>query len=599
MQLEQRLRKAVMVRDAYPDFAPFLEDAMKELGFSTTWMQKDIAEFMDTDEYCMVQAQRGEAKSTIACIRALHRIVRNPQTRVLLISGSGAKAIENAQLIYGLLMRWPLLDYLRPERSAGDRDAVGSFDVHWSLKGIDKSASCTCLGITSSLQGYRADLLIADDIETNRNSLTAVQRETLLTLSKEFTSIVADSSGQILYLGTPQTKDSIYNTLPLRGFNVRIWPGRFPQASDMAKYGSLLAPSIAERMELLGDRCLTGGGLSGTRGWPTDPERMPEHELQAKELDQGPETFELQFMLNTNLSDALRQQLRIRDLIILDSAHDRAPETVEWSPSPQLQVAVPEGYPIKSPDFYYAAGQSNQFTPIQNITMALDPAGSGGDELAYAIGGVVAPFIHVTAVGGLQGGVSEDNLAELVRLVHQYDVKTVKIEKNMGHGTVLYIIQNYFNTIVDGRPRVQGVALVEQYSTKQKELRIIESIRPPLQRHRLVMHRNCIEQDWADLQQYPLHARNVRSVFTQLQDITTDRGCLSKDDRLDALAMLVEHLGGFLVLDEEAAARKRQQERSQEFVDNPMGRVGVQPERTRAQHRRPTRHNALERRRRR
>lgn len=598
LTVEQRLRKAIMVRDAYETFSPFLEDAMEVLGFSTTWMQQDIAEFMEEIGNSMVQAQRGEAKSTIACIYAVYRIVKNPQMRVLLISASTAKANENAQLIYGLITRWDMLDYLRPDRTAGDRAAVGSFDVHWSLKGINKSASCTCMGITSSLQGFRADLLVADDVETNRNSLTAAQREILLNLTKEFTSIVADSSGQVLYLGTPQTKDSIYNTLPLRGFRVRIWPGRFPQDEDTLKYGDLLAPSIVERMQILGSRCLTGGGLSGKRGWPTDPDRMPEHELQAKELDQGPETFELQFMLNTNLSDAMRQQLRLRDLVFLDCSSTRAPEQVEWSPSPSLKVLVPEGFPIQSPDFFYTAAQSSTFADIQNITMFLDPAGTGGDELAYAIGGVVPPYLHCTAVGGLQGGVSEDNLAKLVDLVHEYKVTTLLVEKNMGHGTVLYVIQNYFNSIVDGKPRVQGCALIEKYSTKQKEVRIIEALRPVMQRHRLVMHLNTIQTDWQSIQQYPLHSRAVRSCFMQMQDITTDRGCLSKDDRIDSLAGLVEHLGTFLLQDEETASEQRSKAAANEFIQNPMGRQDLQSNAASGLQRRSKRHHYLERRRR-
>ncbi len=405
--------------------------------------------------------------------------------------------------------------------------------------------------------------------------MTAAQREILLTLTKEFSSIVADSNGQILYLGTPQTKDSIYNTLPMRGFKVRIWPGRFPQASDLAKYGDLLAPSIQERIRILGDRCLTGGGLDGKRGWPTDPDRISEQELQDKELDQGPETFELQFMLNTNLSDAMRQQLRLRDLIVLDAAHNRVPETVEWSPQKPLQLQVDQGYPVRAPDFYYAAGQSETFADVGCMTMALDPAGRGGDEVAYAIGGVVAPYLHIVAAGGLQGGVNEDNLQKLVEIILQYDVKHVLVEANMGHGTVLYILQNYFNTIVDGKPRLRGVGVSEVYSTKQKELRIIEALRPPMQRHRLVVHKNCIDQDHRDLQQYPLHSRNSRSLFLQMQDITTDRGCLQHDDRLDALAMLVQHLGGFLLQDEEDASRRRSEAVARDFIQNPMGRVGA------------------------
>ena len=75
-------------------------------------------------------------------------------------------------------------------------------------------------------QGKRADLLIPDDIESSKNSATPVQRAKLLHLTKDFISIC--QYGRIVWLGTPQTMDSIYNSLPARGVAVRIWPGRYP-----------------------------------------------------------------------------------------------------------------------------------------------------------------------------------------------------------------------------------------------------------------------------------------------------------------------------------------------------------------------------------
>ena len=44
-----------------------------------------------------------------------------------------------------------------------DRDSTKNFDVHGSLKGIDKSASASSVGITANLQGKRADFILADD----------------------------------------------------------------------------------------------------------------------------------------------------------------------------------------------------------------------------------------------------------------------------------------------------------------------------------------------------------------------------------------------------------------------------------------------------
>src|SRR5690606_38012880 len=137
-----------------------------------------------------------------------------------------------------------------------------AFDVNYVLKGIDQSPSVACIGITGNLQGRRADLLIPDDIESTKNGLTVGQRQHLLALTREFTSI--NTHGDILYLGTPQTKDSIYNTLPNRGFEVRIWPGRFPNPEERERYGTLLAPYVADKLDA--DPSLgSGHGLDGTR----------------------------------------------------------------------------------------------------------------------------------------------------------------------------------------------------------------------------------------------------------------------------------------------------------------------------------------------
>lgn len=571
MNLPERFKRAQMVREHYEDFIVFYKDAMKYLGFSTTWMQDDIAEFMQSGGLRLcVQAQRGEAKSTIACIYAVWAIVQDPSTRILMISGSAEKATENAVLVKGLIEHWEVLNYLKPDKNAGDRSAVNAFDVHWALKGVNKSPTVRCMGITASLQGYRADVLIPDDIETNKNSMSVTERDKLVQLSREFTSIVSDAGGRIIYLGTPQTKDSIYNTLPNRGFTVRIWPGRFPNQDTLDGYSGCMAPSVLERMHLLGEVCRTGKGLDGTRGWVTDPERIPESEHCDKEADQGPETYELQFMLSTALSDAARQQLRIRDLLFTDSSTDRLPEYYTWTAAPRFATKALE-HVLPGAETYLPADYGEAQGALQSVTMAIDPAGSGGDELAYAIGGAVGSYVHLTCWGGLQGGLTEPNMQKLVELCKQYDVTSVVLEKNMGHGTATMLVQNYFTARgEDGTQRLPGVGISEIYSTGQKERRIIDCLRPVLQRHRMVVHMSAVQQDKEDCQQYPLAARSERSGFWQMQNITTDRGSLRKDDRIDVLAILVRQLAGFLSIDEERAARGREEAARQEFLQNPM-----------------------------
>ena len=185
-----RWEQLELLQKHYEDFVPFLQDMMEELGFTTDDIQESIAEFLENGpQYLMVQAQRGQAKTTITAIFAVWCLIHAPAFRILIISAGDRQATEIATLIVRLIGAVDILTPLRPDKMAGDRTAVDAFDVHHSLKGLNKSPSVACMGITSNLQGARADLLIADDVESGKNSRTAVQRAQLLHITKDFTSI--------------------------------------------------------------------------------------------------------------------------------------------------------------------------------------------------------------------------------------------------------------------------------------------------------------------------------------------------------------------------------------------------------------------------
>lgn len=191
----------------YPDARDFLTDVLQALiGARPTEIQYDIMDFLQRGgDYRMIQAQRGEAKTTITGIYAVWRLIHDPTTRVLIFSAGGdmAEEISNwvIQVIYGL----EILSCLRPDTTKmGQRASVKRFDVHYHLKGAEKSPSVACMGITANMQGRRADILIADDIESSKNAYTENMREQLRHKMRDFPSIC--SKGQIVYLGTPQSR---------------------------------------------------------------------------------------------------------------------------------------------------------------------------------------------------------------------------------------------------------------------------------------------------------------------------------------------------------------------------------------------------------
>jgi hypothetical protein len=160
----QRFKLLEVVQAHYKHFEPFLEDCMDFLGFDTTDIQRDIGNYMEFGpQNLMIQAQRSQAKTTIAAAFAVWTLIHNPHFRVLIVSAGGAQATDISTLIVRIILNFPGLEMLRPDKQAGDRTSVEGFDVHHSLKGTDKSASVACVGITANLQGKRADLLIPDD----------------------------------------------------------------------------------------------------------------------------------------------------------------------------------------------------------------------------------------------------------------------------------------------------------------------------------------------------------------------------------------------------------------------------------------------------
>ena len=309
-QQMQRWDDLKALQEHYADFRDFYHDCSVDLlGFVPTDEQYDIAQYVAYGaHYAMVQAQRGEAKTTITGCFAVWCLIHDPWFRVLIISAGTPLAKQISVWCIQIINGMPELECLRVDPShPGARASVEAYDIHHTLKGAEKSPSIACLGITSTSQGYRADLLIPDDIESSKNSKTAHMREQLRHLTKDFTSI--NSKGRIIYLGTPQSTESIYNELPARGFDVRIWPGRYPTLEEEPNYNGHLAPSIVAQMTQ--DPSLrTGGGPLGDRGKPTDPGMMSEVQLTKKEVDQGRSYFNLQHMLDTALSDSDRYPLK-------------------------------------------------------------------------------------------------------------------------------------------------------------------------------------------------------------------------------------------------------------------------------------------------
>ena len=546
---------------AYPNFNDFLIDVMEDLGFGVTELQADIGEYLQHGaHWLMIQAQRSQAKTTITACYAVWHLIHNPKARILIISAGGTQANEISTLIVRIIMTMPELECLRPDKAAGDRTSVEAFDVHHSLKGIDKSPSVACCGVTSNLQGKRADLLIADDIESAKNSLTQLMREQLMQLTRDFPSIC--TFGRIVYLGTPQSMDSIYNTLPGRGFDVRIWPGRYPTKEQLGNYGDMLAPRIKEQLER-NPSLMVGGGIAGDQGQPTDPVLLGEELLQKKQGDQGIAYFQLQHMLNTRLTDAMRFPLKLRNVMLIPlGSHDSKYPLEVTRSLDQIQHSM-NGSTISFAK--HIAG--NDYAKLQGMIMYIDPAGGGknGDETGYAVTGFLNGTIYAFEVSGVRGGYEDTALFGLIDVAKKYKVQKIIIEQNFGYGALKAALLKAMH----GR---YECAVEDDYVHGQKERRIIDTLEPVISRGALVFNASMVEHDASTVQRYPLERRKSYSLFNQIDKISYERDCLGHDDRLDALEGAVRHWQTYIAIDQAKVVERMRAKEINDWLKDPTGR---------------------------
>jgi hypothetical protein len=509
-------------QEEWRSFPTFLRMVWAELGLpEPTPVQLDMADFLEKGgPKIMVQAFRGVGKSWITAAFVVWLLYWDPQVKILIVSASAGFARNITTFILQIIRVIPALRFLDCE--GRERHSREEFDVGPAR--ADKQPSVKSIGITGQLTGNRANFIVSDDVETLNNSLTQLGRERLKEAVKEYDAIIVPG-GRICYLGTPQSEESVYNELPERRYAIRLWPSEYPDAGRRATYGPRLAPMLAEHLD-------SGRARAGDA---TDPMRFPEMELEAKRASDGRSRYALQYLLDTSLSDAERFPLRLRDLIVLGLNADTAPEQVMWSDAPQNQLRDLEAAGFSGDRLYGGVvPPDTQWGPYQGSVLFVDPSGTGKDETAYAVVRMKNGLLYVPEVTGLQGGYSDATMVAIATAAKKYKVGRVLVEANFGDGMFEKLLEPHLQRIYP--------CMVESVKvTVQKERRIIDSLEPVMNQHRLVICTSVVQQDGVRERGVEADRAGAYRLFYQLTHLTRERGCLAHDDRLDALAGAVRY----------------------------------------------------------
>ena len=537
------------IAKAKEDFRVFIYMVWKMISLpDPTPIQYDIAHTLQNlpNDRFIIEGFRGVAKSFITCAYAVWTLWRDPQKKVEIVSASKDRADANAIFIKRIIYTLPFLAHLkaRPDQ----RDQQNLFDVGPAVPDI--SPSIKSVGISGQLTGSRADLLIADDVEVANNSGTQTQRDKLNEAVKEFDAIIKPK-GQIVYLGTPQNEMSLYNELQQRGYRCRIWTVLYPESlSEREFYGDRLAKIISDKYDENPDLYA---------GKPTDPRRFDEEEIYKRRLSYGKAGFALQFMLNTNLSDQEKYPLKVQDLMIANLSLDEANLKWYWSNDRQLRINDIPCVALKGDYFYEPQGRSSEVYEYTGTVMAVDPSGRGKDETSYAVVKYLNGYLFVLEVGGTREGYSDSTLRQLANKAKIYGVNEIVVEGNFGDGMFSKLFAPVLNAIHPCR-----ITEVKNYA--QKEARIIDTLEPVMMRHKLIVHKQVILDDYQVYENAPAY-----SLIYQMTRLSRDRGALAHDDRLDALCMAVAYWLEVMDRDEEQGVLEQMEARLEQWLDPEKG----------------------------
>src|SRR5210317_1797253 len=503
------------------DFKLFLQALWAQLDLpSPTRAQYAIADYLQHGpKRLQIQAFRGVGKSWITGAFVLWTLFKDNEKKIMIISASKERADNMSIFLQKLIIETPWLNHMQPADDSARWSRI-SFDIKCPPH---QAPSVKSVGITGQLTGSRADLMILDDIEVPGNSMTELMREKLLQLCTEAESILTPKDdSRIMYLGTPQTVFTIYRKLAERNYRPFVWPARVPR--KLSSYEGLIAPQLQEDID------------NGAEPWDvTDPDRFDSNDLLEREASMGRSNFMLQFMLDTSLSDAEKFPLKMADLVVTSVNPSSAPEAVVWCSDPQNVIKDLPTVGLPGDYFYSPMQLQGNWDPYTETICSVDPSGRGSDETAAAFISQRNGFLYLHEMCAYQDGYSDKTLLDILKGCKKYGVSKLLIETNFGDGIVAELFRKHL------QQTKQSVDIEEVRANVRKEDRIIDSLEPVLNQHKLIVNRSVVEWDFNSNKDEAPEDRLLYMLFYQMSRMCREKGAVKHDDRLDSLAQGVKY----------------------------------------------------------
>jgi hypothetical protein len=277
----------------------------------------------------------------------------------------------------------------------------------------------------------------------------------------------------------------------------------------------------------------------------------------------------LQFMLDTSLSDAEKFPLKMADLIVTSVNPTTAPDSIVWCSDPRniIRDAPTVGLPG---DYFYSPMQlQGDWDSYQETICSVDPSGRGSDETAAAYISQRNGFLYLHEMRAYREGYSDNTLLDILKGCRKYNVTKLVIETNFGDGIVAELFKKH---LVQTK---QGIDVEEVRATVRKEQRIIDTLEPVLNQHRLVVDRSVIDWDYNSNKDAAPESRLLYMLFYQMSRMCREKGAVKHDDRLDCLSQGVQYFTDCMAISaqEQINTRKREEwlDMLRSTIEDPQG----------------------------
>lgn len=531
------------------DFVYFAEVLWHGMGLPPlTRAQKAMCRYLQHGpKRLQLSCFRGVGKSYITAAFAIWTLFCDRDKKILVVSASKSRADDFSLFCQRLILEQDWLADLCP-RSEDTRWSRISFDVGGCTPA--QSPSVKSVGITGQLTGSRADIIIFDDVEVPSNSATDLQREKLINLIQEGESVLTPKKdSRIMFLGTPQTTFTVYRTLAERGYRPFVWPSRYPRS--LVGYEDVLAPELVADIER--------EGLEALAWKPTDS-RFSDFELTEREMSMSRSNYQLQFQLDTSLSDALKFPLKLSDFIVTTLDRRQGPGNIIWSADPHNTLDLP-AVALPGDRWHSPARIGPDYFDWSDTIIAVDPSGRGADETVAVVMSQLNGILYVRKMFASQDGYGDETLRQILRDAKTFGASRCVIESNFGDGAVMELMKRH------AQEMKVGLNFEEVRATTRKEDRIIDTLEPVLNQHRLVIDPDVIKWDYNSNPGLPQEERLPKMLMYQLTRMCREKGAVRHDDRVDALALGVRYFQDVLAVSAAQASIQKKRAEWNDMID--------------------------------